>query len=451
MGSYAQCWLDSTLVGTTKNDIDVHLISLFQPKDKVILGPPQGELPRCLEHYRESIAEEPDVRLVYYAAPASVIKDRLAVLGYDLTTARQAFERWIEVEKSQQQELLDEYLGGEPRSHNSMEGHYRETVKRLSELTPDAWIAAMREVRGRGLEPNEFGRYQGPHENSLIGYMLSEGWYGFPGYDLLVPVRLALELADPESLLVYDLTDLVWSGYAEEADDFVAYGLRLSAEDYSANAKIVVLTEGKSDAWILQESLKHLYPHLIEYFSFLDFEGTGFGGGVGNLVNALRAFAGAGIVNNVIAMFDNDTAAQAATRAIGAANFPPNVVFRLLPSLEFLTSYPTIGPTGLVEMDVNGIAGSIELYLGEETLRSPSGEFYPVQWTGFDRALSKYQGEVVGKPEIQQRFRELLRSRRDPNDPVWGGLKQIFKMLFSAFTDKNRAAICKRPDEAKAR
>jgi hypothetical protein len=53
-----------------------------------------------------------------------------------------------------------------------------------------------------------------------------------------------------------------------------------------------------------------------------------------------------------------------------------------LPDLPMLRSYPTIGPTGPADMDVNGIAASIELYLGVDALRDDQGCLPAVQWTG---------------------------------------------------------------------
>lgn len=47
-----------------------------------------------------------------------------------------------------------------------------------------------------------------------------------------------------------------------------------------------------------------------------------------------------------------------------------------LPDLEFLKSYPTLGPNGLANMDINGVAASIELYLGNDVLRGDG--FLPI-------------------------------------------------------------------------
>jgi hypothetical protein len=56
-------------------------------------------------------------------------------------------------------------------------------------------------------------------------------------------------------------------------------------------------------------------------------------------------------------------------------------------------------------MDVNGVAGSIELYLGRDALTSNQNQLPPVQWTGFDSGIRQYQGEVLEKDRIYERFR----------------------------------------------
>lgn len=451
MGSYAQCWLDDMLVGTSKNDIDVDLISLFQPQDKIILSAPFSNLSKCLQHYQESLTEDPDLQLIYYSASASVIRDRLDVLGYDLETAKQAFMAWMAGELTQNEETLSNYLSSDSSARKIMEEHYRSTIYILSSITPQKWIDGLRQIRNEGLEPNEFGRYEGPHEDSLIGYMLSHDWYGFPGGDIFIPLRLSLEAANQSQNLIYDITDLVWGGYFDAEDNFVDYGLNLSAEEYSSKAKVVVLTEGSTDAWVLRQSLALLYPHLTDYFSFLDFESTGFGGGVGNLANAVKAFASSGIVNNVVALFDNDTAATAACRGLEKFTLPSNIAIRRLPESKFLVSYPTIGPSGEVNLNVNGTAASIELYLGADVLRLDNGSFAPVQWTGYDRGVGQYQGEVLEKSGIHNRFREKLSSARDVDGEEWDGIRAVLDVLLSAFREKNRSVICKRPSEYYAR
>jgi hypothetical protein len=447
VGAYAQCWLDDLFVGSSKNDIDLELMSLFRPRDKIVLAPPIHNLPAHLEHYREALEEDESSRIVYYETAISAVRDRLDVLGYDLETVEEAFRQWVKEEHARSLESIDEWSGRDSESRKLMEDHYQSNAEILAALTPRSWIEGLKVIRSSGLKTNYYGRYEGPHEKTLIGYMLSNEWYGFPGYDLFVPLRLAMEACENGRKLVYDMTDLIWSGYFEYEDDFVQYGIDISAVEYSSKAKTVVLTEGKTDAWILRESLRVLYPHLEDYFSFLDFESTGFGGGVGNLTNVVKAFAGAGIVNNVVALFDNDTAATAECTILDALPLPANIAIRRLPRIALLDNYPTIGPSGATTVDVNGIAASIELYLGEHVLRGDDGNLVPVQWTGYDKHMKQYQGEVLEKARLHSRFREKLARLSASSGSEWDGLRAILKVVFSAFANRNRAAICRRAAE----
>jgi hypothetical protein len=82
----------------------------------------------------------------------------------------------------------------------------------------------------------------------------------------------------------------------------------------------------------------------------------------------VKAFLATGITNRVIALFDNDTAAQEARRALANVSIPENIAVLAYPALDLLRDYPTLGPGGLTSLDVNGLAASIELYLGKDVL-----------------------------------------------------------------------------------
>ena len=142
-----------------------------------------------------------------------------------------------------------------------------------------------------------------------------------------------------------------------------------------------MLTEGRSDSRILARSLKLLIPEFAHYFTFMDFEGARVAGGAEASIGIVKAFAGAGISNRIVAIFDNDTAAAAALKQLRYVDLPANMVAVRMPEIEFLRDYPTIGPTGA---DENGrqrrIAGSIQLYLGRDLLADDSGECLPIQW-----------------------------------------------------------------------
>ena len=126
--------------------------------------------------------------------------------------------------------------------------------------------------------------------------------------------------------------------------------------DHAENAPRIILTEGSTDRAILKEALSILYPHLAEYYSFLEFNSSRSPGGAGHLVSLVKAFAGAGVTNRIVALFDNDTSAREATRALKPLSLPSNIVALHYPDLELLRDYPTLGPSGLTTLNVNGLA-----------------------------------------------------------------------------------------------
>ncbi len=110
------------------------------------------------------------------------------------------------------------------------------------------------------------------------------------------------------------------------------------------------------------------------------------------------------------------------------------------PNITVACNYPTLGPQGPVNMDINGLAGGIELYFGEDILRSQDGTLTPVQWRGFDEALRQYQGEILNKGDLQERFATklaaCLANRQQIEDYDWSGIRAILDVLRTAFHEK---------------
>jgi hypothetical protein len=51
-------------------------------------------------------------------------------------------------------------------------------------------------------------------------------------------------------------------------------------------------------------------------------------------------------------------------------------------------------------MDVNRLACSLEMYLGEDVLRMKTGDLMPVQWKGYMSGIQAYQGEILDKTDV---------------------------------------------------
>lgn len=419
MGTYASCTFGNLHIIDSKSEVDPALMKLFRTADRKIGNADDPELPAYL---RDRSEDDADARVVYYEVDPRTIRDRLDIFGYTIDAARRLFDEWRLLE-IKQDESFDSLV---PEQHAA-------DLQRLRELTPDQWMAFVRKI---ALE-NLGWRDAENHKDSFLAKMLQahETWYGYGGPDWLVGLRLAVEACLDVGKFVYDLTDLVDSEFISPEDDDIERVIGWSAAEFHARGRVVILTEGRTDSAVIAGALELLYPHLRDYYSFMDF--SEFGGGAGQLANLVRAFVGAGIVNRVIALFDNDAAGRSAMRTVKTSKLPEHIVVMRLPDLPGLRAYPTLGPTGPSRMDINGMAASIELYLGEDTLRNADGTLPPIQWTGYERSVGAYQGELVSKSEVQARFQQkLARARSDASflsGTDWRGVRLILSDIFTAF------------------
>jgi hypothetical protein len=435
MGAYAECWLESLHIGSTKYDFDFRLMQLFRSSDKRVQRIAVRNLPNPLSSWIDTEDPQRVVEFVYYSAPAATIKDRLELLGYTLSTAKKAFLRNI---RAQAKEYSEPTQG--------MEEYYENRARLLKSVDVDKWLAALDQIRkgGKGTPTRH-----SPHKSAvnLEEFMLEgEHWYGYSGADLYIPLRLTLETCRGAETLSYNLTDLVAQGYLDKDEDCVVISSELAAGEYAASSKVVVLTEGRTDGWIISEAMKLLYPHIHDYFSFMDFESARVEGGASQLARLVKSFAGAGIANKVVAIFDNDTIGHEAIRLLRQINLPGNIAVLKLPNFTGLRKYPTIGPSGRRAMNINGAAASIELYLGEDVLRE-NGKLFPVHWGGYVHSMSKYQGALsdTDKDKVHKLFKDKLAKARDEigltQNENWAGLCVIMSEIFSAFHNFDRRII----------
>jgi hypothetical protein len=172
----------------------------------------------------------------------------------------------------------------------------------------------------------------------------------------------------------------------------------------------------------------------MDYYTFPDFARANAAGGAPMLVATLKAFVSANIRQRVIALFDNDTAAEDALRGLRDVHLPDHIRVLRLPDLDLARSYPTVGPQGAQDVDVNGSAVSLELYFGRDILRSQDEGFVPIRWGGWSQAVGKYQGEVQHKERLQRDYRALLKKAvADAQVSAthdWTGMDTVFAAIF---------------------
>lgn len=444
MGRYATLTLGPNELGTTKDLIDPGLMWPFRPSDKHIERINYRDRDRISKYVDDDIIDEYDennpFHIVQYSCLSHVARDRLEFRGITHKVAEDAFRIGLACDIRRMEDLSD-------RVHYVPPSILEETTV-LQSLTSQSWIEALIRILEDGLTREALDSLSNADPQlPLLRYMLSRtgDFYGFPGFDMRHFLRLILELVPPHSQLTYDMSDIADLDGPDDVDDFVSYVDRLINEDFLLAQRVIVLTEGVTDRRFLMRSLDLLYPHLSEYFHFFDYGGHKVGGGVGELANLVRAFAAADVKHRILALFDNDTAARSALAGLDLDSLPDSMKVLHYPDLEAARDYPTLGPSGEVAMNVNGLACSVELYLGDEILRNSQGSLRPIQWTGFDQKLSAYQGEILNKHTLASSFERKLEDCENDRDHVgmydWDGMRVILAMMRSAFNDVDEAAV----------
>lgn len=380
-----------------------------------------------------------------YRSTAREIAERLDVMGFTLREAEEQFlngaEYLAEMEVRWYEMLVSQRDATEDDATERPLGVVR-YVEFMRGLEFDAWIDAVREVLESG--PN----MQGGEESAdrVLAYVQgeyglgSDNLFGFPNaeeVDLRIVVRALLEAVDSETEVVLDYTDLVGGGWYSEDDDVRELAMQDLRNEYVVSEKLIVLTEGSTDAEVLKKTLEVRYPHLKDHVSFPDFHSSNAEGGTGALVNLVKGFIGSDVPNRVVALFDNDAAGDDARRKLDEIALPNNIKALSLPVLEYAKSYPTVGPQGMAEVDINGCACSLELYFGCDVLEDNDGKLAPVEWSGRVRALDRYQGAVAGKAMLRSKYFNVLSQAAESSEAWeqhdWEPMERVFASIFEAF------------------
>ena len=285
---------------------------------------------------------------------------------------------------------------------------------------------------------SEFRRHVNRDPSESIGYEEPEEVF----YELgaRTVLRLALDLIEDRSRRVrYNLDDLRGYGLLTPGTPITKRETEKRQTTIAADAPLVILTEGSSDALLLAEAIQVTHPHLVGFMRFMDFS-TGAEGSAASLAKLVRSFAAAGIANRVLALADNDTAAHDALRKLKSEPLPASFRVMHYPPLPLLRQYPTLGRqiSDPVLMDVNGKAGSLEMYFGRDVLTHDHA-LTPVQWAGYIEGQGQYQGAISSteKRRAQAAFRKKVKTALDHptgrGGQDWAGIEAIVDVILSAF------------------
>ncbi|MEV5090321.1 hypothetical protein AB0N18_20810 [Streptomyces griseoincarnatus] len=237
---------------------------------------------------------------------------------------------------------------------------------------------------------------------------------------------------DPRTILTMDLSGLLAADCCSSFEDLSAQAIRELSFITANTGPIIVITEGKFDAHVLPRALRLVRPEIAGYFNFWDIETTKAAGGTDQVVKNMRSFAAAGVMNRVIGILDDDTAGRHAEKQLAGTPLPDHYAVCRLPDLDYAHAYPTLGPSGASVDDVTGRACSVEFYFGQDCLRGTDGKLIPVRWKSHNDSMNDYQGELVNKPYVQERIKEMLRAAEASEGALgseWDPMRRLAQTL----------------------
>lgn len=239
-------------------------------------------------------------------------------------------------------------------------------------------------------------------------------------YENLPPrllVRVLCENPIAEDLpLQWYILDHVESGWSTEED----LAPRLEDRD-----KILIVTEGKTDTFILQSAINVLVPAISDFFYFIDMQENYPFTGTGNLYNFASGLTKIKIQNKTIIIFDNDEAGIFShKKCVERLENIPNLKFYHLPDMPEFKKFLTVGPTGESYQDINGKAVSIECFLD---LFFGADKEPMVRWTVYNEKSNQYQGALIGKDEYTRIFKKSLNNGNYQKDKLLFLLNDIIK------------------------
>lgn len=117
-------------------------------------------------------------------------------------------------------------------------------------------------------------------------------------------------------------------------------------------SKILIVTEGSSDSFIINRSMNALYPDIADFFYFVDMEENYPFTGTGNLFGFFQGLSRIKIQNNILVIFDNDAAGIEKFEQYRSLPRPKNLHICRLPDHEYFSSFRTMGPNGQSVEDI---------------------------------------------------------------------------------------------------
>ena len=378
MGTMITLGVGKLEINWGKNDFYENFRDLFQPNDWKDFK----------YYYADNVVEIKKG----YSRELALIKPRLDLLGYTLENIKTIYESAY----TEYCDVMGEYADSVLTFEEYFNVFSKINLSKVNTLTEDDdWdfgeyvtkcIFEDKEIQ-RLLKKYSLGRKSGEFYENLPPRLL---------------VRVLCENPTAKDLpLQWYMADHVENGWSKEED------LSPKLEDKD---KILIVTEGKSDTFILQTSINKLFPAISDFFYFIDMEENYPFTGTGNLYNFASGLTKIKIQNKTIIVFDNDEAGIFSYKKCQEKlEVISNLKFYHLPDMDEFKNFLTVGPTGDSYQDINGKAVSIECFLDLD-FNSPKAP--KIRWTIYNEKSNKYQGALISKDEYTRTFKKHLEDEK---------------------------------------
>lgn len=407
-------------LGIGQMEIDWNKIScvnnhanLFQPCD----------LKDIPYYYADGDSDEPIVRMKKgFSRKLGLMKPRLDLLGYDIASIRVRFDESMREHENHGYDI--------PLDFDT----YYSVLKSL-DLSKASTIKYEVEGYGNGYDLGEYVSecvlQISEIRQKLIGKPPEDR---FAWKDIISNLSIYLENLDPyitlrilaENPANLDL-EVQWS-FSDAID-----GGWISQEDVFGGVppmnRILIVTEGSSDSFVLKKAIEELCAEIADFFDFVDMKENYPFTGTGNLYNFCMGLCRINVLNNIIVIFDNDTAGVEKYKQAALLRKPQSFLVTKLPDHPDFCIMQTVGPQGTTTEDINGKAVAIECFLDFDSVPySPS-----VRWTEYKKSEKAYQGELENKDEYVRAFKRanLTNSAYDSRK-----LKYLIEYLIKQWIDR---------------
>lgn len=410
MGTSIELTVGGVSLSYSKNHMGLDFGFLFQEGD---------ESRRKLDGINyEYFAEHPELdsdlaeNESVFARPLARVLPRLALLGSSIEIARTEYEAVV----AKALEMGSYSEPSEPMPSLLSFEEYCALACRypLSALKGDL-VTEDEEAKDRFKADKDFDRL--PWTDSSDDFWSEVSYFGARLAILSAESMLQIFGLNPENAAI----DVLWEfGPLVNAGGESRELFRPSAR---RKQKILIATEGASDARIIKRALDILRPDVADFFNFVDVDERHHFWGTGNLVKFAEGLLRIDIQNKVIFVFDNDTEGVDAYRKLNALSLPPNMRSMLLPTMDEFYAFVARGPEGVIVSDINGRAAAIECYLD---LNLPTYPPAQVLWSNYKKDIDAWHGALEFKETYQRHFYD--QSVEDLRDGLYDTSK-LLKLL----------------------